>query len=395
MQQNRALAATDAANAAARPESAATSLEKKIDVRMNKMSKDITSKLDGMMKMINKIAESNHVRKNTEMEEYYMLDANGEAHRMSSDSIGAGELSARSRAQTGETVSSTKASRGMSFRPSIDGAISEEGTSPAPDALESDSSTHVIPKPEKVKQSKSMSSITTPVGIMRKMSADGGTSGSKKRHSFSDPIATVNVIQSPPPKRDSFNRGSGANAEGVVDQLSVLFSDDGEGESIHSVDGGSPTSEQVPPLDLSSHRDSSRGSDKNHASANGDDKFAQLETSARSVASDSSPINDTPQRSPKSSRDNSPFNEMNQPQREVYRQKPKPSVIDPSPRPARKSVFVAVDSPGELARMMSGNQNQAEKKQRARSAGSEKRHKPSLPMNFRSRKKDRSPSADL
>lgn len=434
MQQSRALQAADAAGSLKRPGSAAMTLEtldasqKKMDVRITKMSRDMGHKLDGMMKMMTKLAESNNIRKNTETEEdmeYYTLDANGEPRRSSAESLGSkgswnndsGELSARGRSMTAETVSSTKATR-SSFRPSIDGVTPSE--------------LGVVPE-----KSKSMSRIMSPVGIMRKKSSDGNSS--KKRHSFSDPIATVKEFGLSP-KGDNSGRGFGASSDGAdrVQHGSIVLSEDDE-DSVPSIDdapspetlptrvpslgrmfvpkisprtrGESPrdpfsgsgppknASPRVVPLNvpLAEHAHSQSAEElslrlkKQQLSASNEESKVPLgdgdedvllllhQASSRTIESDSSTIHGTPQHSPTHARAYSPVNELNQQQREINRQKPTPPLKELSPHshsnftPIKKSAVAAADRspisgpPVELA-LSAINQSRIDKT-RAQSAG--------------------------
>lgn len=402
--------------------------QKKLDTRITKMSKDMGHKLDSMMKMMTKLAENNNIRKNTETEEdleYYTLDSNGEPRRLSSESInskgswdkdGVGELSSRGRSYTAESTSSTRVAPRMSFRPSIDG--SGGGNSGGGAA--------VVPE-----KSKSMSRIMSPVSIMRKKSGDSTGGSSKKRHSFSDPIATVKMIGMSP-KGDNSDRGFGAHVDGAdrLRQGSILLSEDDE-DSMQSIDDA-PSPEtlptKIPSLGLmfapkisprrDSPRDAGPGPPRNasprvvplnipvaeHAHSQsaeelslhlkkqlkggggsveeskvplGEEDVLMQQASSRTIESDSSVAHSTPKHSPRHSRDHSPVNELNQPQREVNRQKPTPPLKELSPHsnftPAKKKAIAASDRspisgpPVELA-LSAINQSRIDKT-RAQSAG--------------------------
>ena len=433
MQQSRALQAADAANSAKRPGSAAMTLEsldasqKKLDARITKLSKDMGHKLDGMMKMMSKIAESQNIRRNTETEDeidgFYTLDGNGEARRFSADSVNsknshdkeeAEKLSARGRA---DTASSTRVAYCSSFRPSIDSAGSNSSSGRFDDGAGM--------QPAK---SKSLSRIMqSPNGIMRKKSNDGSES-SKKRHSFSDPIATVKVIGLSP-KGVSARRGFGAFAEGVsaendrLQQESIQLSDDeedeedGEDDTEFIADSPTPSPETVPTRKVPSlarmlipqmsprSRVSPRGEESNaptYASPrivplnlpvtltsksaellssshlqeetkmpSGEEDNLTAQASSRSIQSDSSTVRGTP---PKYTGEDSPGNELNQRQREVTRQKPTPPTKETAlhsafaPATSKKSAFsmgTIAGPPLELAL----DAMQQKEKQRAASTG--------------------------
>ena len=436
MQQSKALQAADAANPTKRPGSAAMTLEaldvtqRKLDARMSKMNKDMARKLDGMMKMITKLADSNGIRRNTEteddMEGYYTLDENGK-RRFSSESINSmdsfqrqnsGAYSSRSRA---ETASSTRAMPRTSFRPSIDSASDREKS--------------LIPE-----KSKSLSKIMqSPNGIMRKTASGDGGSSAKKRHSFSDPIATIKMIGNSP--KGSFGPGLGAYAEGPGSPLTqkerndLMCEEEGEEGDDSLVSSAAPSPETIPtrapPLGLrfaaqvSPRKESPKASPRSdaapkYASPRGvpldtdtipnttqtnkndndailslnmkkykelalleeskqpaeEDEIAVINSTSRSAESDSSTINNSPQHSPHHFYQRSSTDELNQLLPGGTRLKPTQSASSPHFTPIKSKklrVFSPADSvalsgpPIELAHAAM-HQSRVEKA-RAASAG--------------------------
>lgn len=219
MQQNKALAAADA-NPMKRPGSASTNLDaldiaqKKLDARVGKLSKDLNHKLDGLISTMNKLAAAQNISRSraptlgdemdADEDNFYAIETSGK-RRFSIESALSNDsdypTSTRGRGASIETVSSTKAMPRSSMKVAISNSSSN-------DALPTDgvANGEQFNAPAK---SQSMSRLmASPGGILRKTAGDGSNISQKKRHSFSNPIATVQVIQPAPSSTAGDSSGS-------------------------------------------------------------------------------------------------------------------------------------------------------------------------------------------
>jgi hypothetical protein len=208
MQQNRAKEAEKSGKQSAAAVTATMDqldlAQKKLDARVSKLSKEMNSKMDAMMKMVERCltnTSSGGGGNNGGGEEYYIFDSDGHKRKMSGEDFSDGESSidfpgiagsSRSRRGSVESMSSTKINRGMSSK-SEGGFGLNTNTGAGAGAGE---------PPKFAPPTAAALAKHSPASILRKPGADGTNNASSsaagpvapRKASFSDPIYTVKLI---------------------------------------------------------------------------------------------------------------------------------------------------------------------------------------------------------